>query len=96
MFTCENFENFKNTSFEEHLWTTASERFSKISSLLVLGKSILDSKQHNWVTNAFYWKYEPHEVSLCNIQSFRLHAKVAMITILKYLELPIVVEQFIR
>ena len=67
MFSCEVFENFKNTYFEEYLGTIASERLTKISPLLVLGNAVLDGKPHNWVTNAFYWKYELHEVSLCNI-----------------------------
>ena len=67
MFSCEVFENFKNTNFEKHLGATASECLGKISLLLVLGNAVLDGKRHNWATNAFYWKYEPHEVSLCNI-----------------------------
>ena len=67
VFSCEIFRNFKNTYFEEHLGTTASERLRKKSPLLVLGKALLDVQQHNWTRNAFYWKYEPHEVSLCNI-----------------------------
>ena len=62
MFSYGIFKNFKNTYFEEYLGTTASQRLRKISPLLVLGKALLDGKQHNWVTNAFYWKYEPHEV----------------------------------
>ena len=68
MFSCEVFENFKNTYVEEHLGTTVSEQLRKISLLLVLGNALLDGKLHNWATNAFYCKYEPHEVSLCNIQ----------------------------
>ena len=28
---------------------------------------MLDGKRHNWATNAFHRKYEPYEVSLCNI-----------------------------
>ena len=61
------FENFKNTCFEEHLGTTASERLRKISQFFVLGKAVLDGKRHNRATNVFYWKYEPHEVGLFNI-----------------------------
>ena len=45
--SCEVFENFKNTYFEEHLGTTASERLRKISPLLVLGNAVLDGKRHN-------------------------------------------------
>ena len=30
--------------------------------MFVLGKLLLDGKRHNWATNTFYWKYEPHEV----------------------------------
>ena len=45
--SCEVFENFKNTYFEEHLGTTASERLRKISPLLVLGNALLDVKRHN-------------------------------------------------
>ena len=47
MFSCEVFENFKNTNFEKHLGTTASERLGKISLLLVLGNAVLDGKRHN-------------------------------------------------
>ena len=54
MFFCEVFENFKKTYFEEHLGITASERFKKISPLLVLGNALLDGKRQNRVTNAFY------------------------------------------
>ena len=42
MFSCEVFENFKNTYFEEHLGTTTSNRFRKISPLLVLGNAVID------------------------------------------------------
>ena len=28
---------------------------------------MVDGKRHNWTTNTCYWKYEPHEVCLCNI-----------------------------
>ena len=48
------FENFKNTYFED--------------PLLVLRKTVLDGKRDDWATNAFNWKFEPHEISLCNIQ----------------------------
>ena len=44
MFSCKVFENFKNTNFEKHLETTASERLGKISLLLVLGNAVLDGK----------------------------------------------------
>ena len=44
-------------------------RLRKISPLLVLGKLMKDGKRHNWVINTFYWKYEPHIVSSCNIQN---------------------------
>ena len=64
---------FKNTYFEEHLGTTASERLRKISPLLVLGNAVLDGKRHNWATNAFYWKYGPHEVSLYYSRYFYPH-----------------------
>ena len=47
VFSCEDFENFKNTYFEKHLGTTASERLRKISPLLVLGNAVLDRKRHN-------------------------------------------------
>ena len=67
VFSREVFENFKNIYFEEHLGTTTSERLRKINPLLVLGNAVLDGKRHDWATTAFYWKYEPHEVSLCNI-----------------------------
>ena len=67
MVFCEVSKNLKSTYFEEHLGVTASERLRKISALLALGKAVLDGKQHNWATNGFYWKYEPHEVILCNI-----------------------------
>ena len=63
MFSSEIFENFKSTYSEEHLGTTASECLRKISPLLVLEKVVLDGKRHNGATNAFYWKYESHEVS---------------------------------
>ena len=98
------FENFKNTCFEEHLRTTAPECLRKISPLLVLGKSMLEGKIHNWATNTFYWKYEPNEVILCDIQVYQNvfsyffqaseeRTKVIMITILKYFEPPIAVTQ---
>ena len=35
VFSCEFFENFKNTYFEEYLQTTAPERLSKIDPLFV-------------------------------------------------------------
>ena len=44
MFSCKVFENFKNTNFEKHLGTTASERLGKISLLFVLGNAVLDGK----------------------------------------------------
>ena len=47
VFSCDIFENFKNTYFEEHLGTTAAESLRKISPLLVLGKPLLDVKRHN-------------------------------------------------
>ena len=47
VFSCEMFKNLKNTYFEEHLRTTAPESLRKISSLLVLGKPLLDGKRHN-------------------------------------------------
>ena len=36
--------------------------------MLVLRKPLSNGKQHNWATNTFYGKYEPHEVSFCNIR----------------------------
>ena len=45
VFSCEIFENFKNSYFEEHLRTTAPELLRKISPLLVLGKLLLDGKR---------------------------------------------------
>ena len=71
MFSCEIFENFKNTYFEEHVRTTASARLRKISPFLALGKAMLEGKRHNWAANTFNWKYEPHEVSLCNITFYQ-------------------------
>ena len=44
VFSCEIFENIKNPYFEEHLRTTAPERFRKKIALLVLGKPTLDGK----------------------------------------------------
>ena len=103
VFSCKIFESFKNTSFEEHLRTTASERLRKISPLLALRNATLDGKRHNWATNSFYWKHEPHEVNIEYSHytimpffiSFKLQkrTKVTGITILKYLEPSTVVEQ---
>ena len=104
VFCCEIFENFKNTYFEEHLRTTAPECLRKINPLLVLRKPLLDGKRYNWAANTFYWKYEPHEVSSCNIHvtskcffdiSLRSQkrAKVIMPTIVKYLKPPIVAKK---
>ena len=31
----------------------------KSKSIACIGKTDVDSKRHNWVTNIFYWKYEP-------------------------------------
>ena len=56
VFSCEIFEYFKNTYFEEHLGTTASERLRKISPLLVLGNAVLDGKRHNWATIMLFIK----------------------------------------
>ena len=56
--SCEIFENFKNTNFEEHLRETASVLLRKISPLLVSWKPMLDGKWNNWAINTFYWKYE--------------------------------------
>ena len=47
VFSCEIFENFKNTYFEEHVRTTASARLRKISPFLALGKAMLEGKRHN-------------------------------------------------
>ena len=65
VFSSEIFENFKSTYFEEHLGTTASEKNKSIAC--ILGK-VVNGKRQNWATNAFYWKYKPHKVSLCNIR----------------------------
>ena len=62
MLSCEIFENFKNTYFEEHLRTTSVECLQRISLLLVLGKPMLDDKRHKWATNTLSCKHEPHEV----------------------------------
>ena len=51
VFSCEIFKNFKNTYFEEHLGTTASERLRKIIPLLLLEKAVLDSKRHTQLSN---------------------------------------------
>ena len=67
VFSCEIFENLKSTYIKEHLGTTASECLTKISPMLLLEKAVLDGQRHNWTTNAFYWKYERPDVSLCNI-----------------------------
>ena len=39
---------FKSNYFEENLRATVPEQLGKISSLLVLGKPLLDGKRHNW------------------------------------------------
>ena len=44
VFPCEILENVKMTYFGEHLGTAASERLRKITSLLLLGKAVLDGQ----------------------------------------------------
>ena len=97
VFSRETFKNFKNTYSEEHLHTTVPECLRKISPLLVLGKPLLDDKRHKWATNTFYWKHERKKFTKLDfVISFnpQKRAKAIMTTILKYLEPPIVVEQF--
>ena len=105
MFSCEIFENFKKTYFEEHLLTTAPECPRKISPLLVLEKPMVGGRQRNRATNTLYCKYEPHEVSqysrytkMLFLTSFRppKSAKITkiLITILKCFVPATVVEQF--
>ena len=45
MFSCEVFENFKNTYFKGHLGTALSECLRKISPLVVLENAVLDGKR---------------------------------------------------
>ena len=68
VFSCEIFENFKNTCFEEHLPPSAPDHFRKISLLFVLGKPFLDGKRRSQATYNFYWKCKPHEVDFCSIR----------------------------
>ena len=65
---------------------------------------MLEGKIHNWATYTFCWKYEPHEVTLCDIHviptcvflflsGLKREGKSDMITILKYFEPTIAVAQ---
>ena len=95
------FQNFKNTCFEEHLRATASECLRKVSSLVVLGKSMLDGKIHNWATDTFMNLmklvcaiFTLHQNTFCYFfQASEDRAKVIMIIALKYFELPVAVAQ---
>ena len=63
-----NFRKF----LEYPLWRTFANGqmcLRKINPLLVL--RLPYGKWHNWATNTFYWKYEPHEVILCNIHVYQ-------------------------
>ena len=109
IFSCQIFENLKNTNFEEHLRTTAPEQLRKITPLLILGgKSIFYGKRHDWATNTFCWKHKhvwtswslfaqySHYTKISFAVSFRpqKRGKVKMITKIKHLVPPIVVERF--
>ena len=67
MFSCEILENIKKVYLKnicEKLLLSVSE---KKVHCFYQWKAMLDGKRRNWATNAFQRKYEPYEVSLCNI-----------------------------
>ena len=93
MFSYEIFENFKNTHFEEHLPTAVPGRPRKIKAgKWHIEQQILFIKNMNLMKFVRYSRY----IKMLFIISFRpqKRAKLIMITILKYLEPPTVVEQF--
>ena len=104
MFSCEIFENSKNTHFEEHLRTTVLESYKSIVCIrktLVLGKPVNDTinLQILFIENMNLTKLVCAIFTYTKMPfviSFRpqKRTKWIMITILKHLEPPVVVKQF--